>query len=573
MIKMIIKSNALWLMLFLITGGFISLLTKYELLWDFANYHYYNPWAFLNDRLMYDIIPAGVNTFLNPLVDIPLYLLIQNFNDYPNFITFLQGMWSGAAAFAFWLFVKNYFNISDIKGLSLAILALAIGTTSWAFFMQIGTSTNEMKMVLLVMLAYTILVKQIKQETSGKYAAFFLSGFLLGLAAGLKLTAIIYCVSGGSTLIMCAKYFKPFHKLLGMFVLGGLIGFLLTNGFWMWRMWDTFGNPIYPFLNNIFKSEWFGEYSFRDVKYLPTTFAQALFYPFYIMLGIIRGEGKGMIIMDFRNLFMMIIFYCFVIYQIVHFIRFKKFKISTPANTFLWVLWFASYTVWLLLFSIQRYATQIFMLEAIIFVQTCIFLYPKQGNFKFIIYTSVSVWILYSLLFTPHYSDHWGNHINKYPTRSLAFAEIWPELDDSVKRVKNYGNFTKFFDVEDIHLPDNTLLQMYYMPSAAMLPVLNKHSNVRGISLHFDGYATENNTFSAGKWLQLKEDIIKNHKGPKAIMLINTSQVQKHDIFYKYAKSQGMQCHIIANNVIEWVLCVPKKYVKSVFTEKKHEKK
>ncbi len=573
MIKMIIKSNTLWLMLFLITGGFISLLTKYELLWDFANYHYYNPWAFLNDRLMYDIIPAGVNTFLNPLVDIPLYLLIQNFNDYPNFITFLQGMWSGAAAFAFWLFVKNYFNISDIKGLSLAILALAIGTTSWAFFMQIGTSTNEMKMVLLVMLAYTILVKQIKQETSGKYAAFFLSGFLLGLAAGLKLTAIIYCVSGGLTLIMCAKYFKPFHKLLGMFVLGGLIGFLLTNGFWMWRMWDTFGNPIYPFLNNIFKSEWFGEYSFRDVKYLPTTFAQALFYPFYIMLGIIRGEGKGMIIMDFRNLFMMIIFYCFVIYQIIHFIRFKKFKISTPANTFLWVLWFASYTVWLLLFSIQRYATQIFMLEAIIFVQTCIFLYPKQGNFKFIIYTSVSVWILYSLLFTPHYSDHWGNHINKYPTRSLAFAEIWPELDDSVKRVKNYGDFTKFFDVEDIHLPDNTLLQMYYMPSAAMLPVLNKHSNVRGISLHFDGYATENNTFSDGKWLQLKEDIIKNHKGPKAIMLINTSQVQKNDIFYKYAKSQGMQCHIIANNVIEWVLCVPKKYVKSVFTEKKHEKK
>ena len=82
MINKLFKNNFFLLLFFLILGGGVSLLTRYDLLWDFANYHYYNPWAFLNNRWMYDIIPAGVNTFFNPLPDIPLYLLIKFLKHY-----------------------------------------------------------------------------------------------------------------------------------------------------------------------------------------------------------------------------------------------------------------------------------------------------------------------------------------------------------------------------------------------------------------------------------------------------------------------------------------------------------
>src|SRR6185437_15832348 len=38
-----------------------------------ANYHYYNAWAFLNGRIGEDIFPAGGQTFLNPILDLPFY--------------------------------------------------------------------------------------------------------------------------------------------------------------------------------------------------------------------------------------------------------------------------------------------------------------------------------------------------------------------------------------------------------------------------------------------------------------------------------------------------------------------
>ena len=116
MIKKIFISQWLRLLFFLIAGGCASLFLRYELLWDFANYHYYNPWVFLNNRWMYDIVPAGVNTFLNPVLDLPIYGLIKYFNDYPDFIIFVQGLWSGAVAFMILLIAKVFFDASTLKG-------------------------------------------------------------------------------------------------------------------------------------------------------------------------------------------------------------------------------------------------------------------------------------------------------------------------------------------------------------------------------------------------------------------------------------------------------------------------
>lgn len=49
---------------FLVCGGLLSVLLKYEMLWDFANYHYFNPWALLNGRVNEDAAVAGLNAFL-----------------------------------------------------------------------------------------------------------------------------------------------------------------------------------------------------------------------------------------------------------------------------------------------------------------------------------------------------------------------------------------------------------------------------------------------------------------------------------------------------------------------------
>src|ERR1700759_2412415 len=43
--------------------------------WDFRNYHWYIPYAFLNHRMGFDIAVAHQATFYNPILDIPFYLL------------------------------------------------------------------------------------------------------------------------------------------------------------------------------------------------------------------------------------------------------------------------------------------------------------------------------------------------------------------------------------------------------------------------------------------------------------------------------------------------------------------
>ena len=74
-------------------GMILGACFMFEFSWDFANYHYYNPWAFFNGRLGYDIAPASVNTYFNPLIDIPFYSLVKYFNESPQFVSAVKGIY------------------------------------------------------------------------------------------------------------------------------------------------------------------------------------------------------------------------------------------------------------------------------------------------------------------------------------------------------------------------------------------------------------------------------------------------------------------------------------------------
>src|ERR1700730_8460981 len=43
--------------------------------WDFRNYHWYDAYAFLHDRLGFDVAVAHHATYFNPLIHLPFYWL------------------------------------------------------------------------------------------------------------------------------------------------------------------------------------------------------------------------------------------------------------------------------------------------------------------------------------------------------------------------------------------------------------------------------------------------------------------------------------------------------------------
>src|SRR5262249_31669737 len=59
----------------LLVFGSWSLLRGQDANWDLRNYHWYSAYALLTGRAAQDIAPAGQQTFINPLLDIPWFVL------------------------------------------------------------------------------------------------------------------------------------------------------------------------------------------------------------------------------------------------------------------------------------------------------------------------------------------------------------------------------------------------------------------------------------------------------------------------------------------------------------------
>src|SRR6185295_1208964 len=62
-----------------LVGGLLALQLGKSAGYDFLVYHYFNGYAFWTGRITPDILPAGRQSFLNPVADSLLYALIENF--------------------------------------------------------------------------------------------------------------------------------------------------------------------------------------------------------------------------------------------------------------------------------------------------------------------------------------------------------------------------------------------------------------------------------------------------------------------------------------------------------------
>ena len=541
-------------LLFLLGGGLISSLLQYELLWDFVNYHYYNAWAFWNNRFNQDPLMAGLNGFFNPLPDVPLYLLIKYFNDFPTFIYFVQGLWFGALMYVVYRLELLFFDVSTTQGKVKALVCFVIAMTGNATFLQIGTSTNEIMLAFFYLLSFYLLINEIFYKQTGNKLPFICSGFLLGAAMGLKLTGVLYCVVSGLVLILFYKKIKnPFVNIF-CFTLFGVIGFLSFAGWWMWILWQEFQNPFYPFANALFKSEWIAFTSFSDQKYLPQNVLEFLFWPFILSLTLYRPEGNGMFVVDFRFLIAYLVFLYFIVKWIYQYCRCKKIDFDAKWS-FVLVYLFVLYIIWASFFSISRYFVVGEILIAFVITQA---LFSKNFSsfWKEGLYYAFLIFILFILLSTPYFSSRWGRRA-EWEKRNLPH--------DS------------YIGIEEVHLPKNTLLQTYNYPTSGLFVYFaEKYPDLKGVNIHQQAYyLTDENKNILTKdlfgtlplWQQKRDDVLKQHKGPKLLLVANSSEGKILFMdFSKLKEVQGMKCYLLRNNMLPYIsLCAPKGIADQIF--------
>jgi len=106
-------------------------------------------------------------------------------------------------------------------------------------------------------------------------------GAVVGIAFGLKLTAGIFAVGVAvALLVVLLASSRRLRPLFIFFVFLG-IGFVASYGFWGYNLYHEYQNPVFPQMNGFFRSPYYDLRNIADSRFLPTTWQQTFFYPFF----------------------------------------------------------------------------------------------------------------------------------------------------------------------------------------------------------------------------------------------------------------------------------------------------
>jgi hypothetical protein len=352
---------------------------------DFLVYHYYNGYAALTDRLNFDVLPAGRQTFFNPVADVFLFELVQNL---PARLTaFFLGAIHGlnfvlAAAIATRVlhFARNLFLSS------LPALLAGTGFLGAVNFGLIGSFHHDNLVSLFFLAALLIYCGPVQRPSISECQRLVwqaLAGLSVGAGLGLKLSLAPFAVA-----ILAAPLFlrvRYYRRVLGVASCGAgaVVGLMLTGGYYMVRMYQEFGDPLFPFLARYAKPPYDQFIGGQDLRYQPNGWLEYLVYPFVFAFNHARVSEFA-----YRDFRIPVTFAIALIFLVVLAWRYISrllgitastlpvWRISSPPSLFLGVI-AIGYIAWLCSASVYRYALPI---ELLSFIVVAILLFDILGR-------------------------------------------------------------------------------------------------------------------------------------------------------------------------------------------------
>lgn len=264
-------------------AGLLSVILGPDNYWDLRYYHLYAPWAYLHGRYLYDIGPAQEQGFLNPVADFLLYGLISSpLNDFPRIVAFIMGAVHGINAAFVFAIACHVIRLPDpVERWTLRGAAFLMGVSGAGFISLLGGSSNDLTSSLFVLGSlYGVLRLADQDAERGTWPGFTAAGLAAGLGIGLKYTSAIYAPGLGVVAVLAALRRRTFVGLV-VFGVAAAVAFTAVVAHHMLTLWHDFGNPFFPYLNQIFKSPYFEPEAIRDDRFVVHGLWQLLTFPFY----------------------------------------------------------------------------------------------------------------------------------------------------------------------------------------------------------------------------------------------------------------------------------------------------
>lgn len=403
--------------------GIISTFLGQDINGDIWNYHWYNAYSYLNNRLFYDLAPADAHSYFNPYLDVLFYLGITHLPAYEYM--FLIGFLHGLISFPI-LSICGFF-LQNQKSLFKYIITLICCFGSIFFIGELGTSIHDNTTSLLNLSSFALLLKS---NNKVNYKYLIISGIIVGISCGLKLTNSIYVI----TLIVLTFFlnrncFNLKHniKLSVVYGFSALVGIILISGHWFWQLYIHYGNPIFPFYNHIFKSPYASVLpsATKHKYFFSEKGLEHFFYPFYFAEHIDRVASVAP---KKITLYLTLCSYIIIpIAAIVNVCRYN-FKLLFKSKFFLiLVFFFTSFFTWQLFFGVYRYLISTDLLLPLFIFYSGLQLSKDKINFKISMSFLIFILILTIFNFRGGYPD-WGR---AKPTQPYFNAVIPKELKNA----------------------------------------------------------------------------------------------------------------------------------------------
>ena len=381
-----------WLFLgltILFWAGFVVVLGK-DTSWDFRNYHWYAPYAFLNNRLGFDVAVAHQASWYNPYLDIPFYLLATHTRSWLA-LAVLGGV-QGANIIPLYGIAREGLRLAD-RQLAAGALAL-LGQFGALTLTEYGSTyyDNVMSVLVFGALAMVIVWRERLRAGRPRDAALIAgtAGLITGIAMGLKLPEMPFCLGFASALLALGGSLKQQAVRLLSGGVAGLAGFALFSAPWMLKMWRLTGNPLFPYFNEYWRSPLALAAPYRDLRFVPTHFWREVFFPVLFSVDWHVADDLGF--QDFR----ICAAYFLVIAALILWAARRQSRdplIADSVTLPLFAFSAVSYFVWLKMFAIYRYIVGLEMLAPILIV-AAVGLFPAGRRSRYLALAALAFAIL-----------------------------------------------------------------------------------------------------------------------------------------------------------------------------------